>query len=130
LKTTLNIKANSHQDYITSRSGGNQQKVILAGWLNTEAEIMLFDNLTQGIAAVAKSEIYKLILKLSKDGKTIIVNTLEIPEIQKIADRCVVIYHGEIAAVLNRQEINEETVMLYATNAMKLKDKGAEVRNG
>ena len=46
------------------------------------------------------------------------VNTLEIPEIQKIADRCVVFYHGKIQVVLERQDINEETVMLYATNAV------------
>ncbi|MDO4274629.1 MAG: sugar ABC transporter ATP-binding protein [Eubacteriales bacterium] len=114
----LNIKANTHKDYITSLSGGNQQKVILARWLNTEAEILLFDNPTQGIDVGAKAEIYRLILKLANEGKTIIVNTLEIPEIQKIADRCIVFYHGRIAARLARQEINEETVMLYATNAV------------
>lgn len=118
LKDTLNIKANSHNDPITSLSGGNQQKVILARWLNTRADIILFDNPTQGIDVGAKSEIYRLILNLSKAGKTIIINTLEIPEIQKIADRCVVFYHGRISVALKRQEINEETVMLHATNAI------------
>jgi len=114
----LNIKANHHDDYITSLSGGNQQKVILARWLNTEADIILFDNPTQGIDVGAKSEIYKLILKLSKEGKTIIINTLEIPEIQKIADRCIVFYHGKVQVVLDRKDINEETVMLHATGAV------------
>ncbi|MDF2987994.1 MAG: sugar transporter ATP-binding protein [Eubacterium sp.] len=129
LKDTLNIKANSHNDYITSLSGGNQQKVILARWLNTEADIILFDNPTQGIDVGAKSEIYRLILNLSKAGKTIIVNTLEIPEIQKIADRCVVFYHGRIAVSLKRQEINEQTVMLHATNAINATGIKAEVEN-
>lgn len=126
----LNIKANSHNDYITSLSGGNQQKIILARWLNTEAEILLFDNPTQGIDVGAKAEIYRLILKLAHEGKTIIVNTLEIPEIQKIADRCIVFYHGRIAARLTRQEINEETVMLYATNAVYQKEGRTEEAHG
>lgn len=114
----LNIKAPHQSSYITSLSGGNQQKVILARWLNTEADILLFDNPTQGIDVGAKSEIYKLILELSKQGKTIIINTLEVPEINKVADRCIVFYHGEIVAELDHSEITEETVMLYATNAV------------
>jgi ribose transport system ATP-binding protein len=117
-KNMLNIKASSPDAAITSLSGGNMQKVVLARWLNTQADILLFDNPTQGIDVGAKSEIYKLILDLSKSGKTIIVNTLEIPEIQKIADRCIVFYHGKVAVELERSEINEEAVMLHATNAV------------
>ncbi|NLJ91330.1 MAG: sugar ABC transporter ATP-binding protein, partial [Clostridiales bacterium] len=123
---TLNIKTNSPDDIITSLSGGSQQKVILARWLNTKADIFLFDNPTQGIDVGSKSEIYKLILDLSKEGKTIIINTLEIPEIQKIADRCIVFYHGRIAAELERSEISEERVMLYATNAVYKEAIGGE----
>ena len=119
LKQRLNIKDNSQKELITNLSGGNQQKVILGRWLNTEAEILLLDNPTQGIDVGAKTEIYKLILELSKQGKTIIVNTLEIPEIQRVADRCVVFYHGKIQIILDRQDITEEKVMLYATNAIK-----------
>lgn len=122
LKEILNIKANNYKDKITSLSGGNQQKIILARWLNTKADIILLDNPTQGIDVGAKSEIYKLILNLSKQGKTILVNTLEIPEIQKIADRCVVFYHGDIQIILDREEINEEIVMLHATNAIFAND--------
>ena len=126
-KIMLDIKALSHDAYITSLSGGNMQKVILARWLKTKADILLFDNPTQGIDVGTKSEIYKLILDLSKSGKTIIVNTLEIPEIQKIADRCVVFYHGRVAVELDRSEISEETVMLYATNAFNKKEFDGEV---
>lgn len=126
-KELLNIRAQSPYNLITSLSGGNQQKIILARWLNTEAEIFLFDNPTQGIDVGAKSEIYKLILELSKQGKTVIVNTLEVPEIQKIADRCVVFYHGQIVAELEHDTINEESVMLYATNAMYANQQNVEV---
>ncbi len=118
LEKTLNIKSNSPSDMITSLSGGNQQKVVLARWLNTKAEILLMDNPTQGIDVGAKAEIYKLINQLTKEGKTILVNTLEIPELQQVADRCVVFYHGHLQVELKRDEMSEETVMLWATNAI------------
>ena len=118
MQQMLSIKANGHADLITSLSGGNQQKVILARWLTTEADIILMDNPTQGIDVGAKAEIYKLILQLAEQGKTILINTLEIPEIQKIADRCVVFYHGQIQTTLERDQITEEQVMLYATNVL------------
>lgn len=126
LRASLSIKANHYDDLVLSLSGGNQQKVFFARWLNTDAEILLLDNPTQGIDVGAKAEIYKLILQLANEGKTILLNTQEIPEIQRVADRCVVFYSGEIAAVLNHEEINEHTVMMYATNAIKVgKDVGA-----
>ncbi|MHC1787524.1 MAG: sugar ABC transporter ATP-binding protein [Christensenellales bacterium] len=118
-RESLAIKANSPFDMINALSGGNQQKVILARWLNTQADILLLDNPTQGIDVGSKAEIYRLIQTLASQGKTILVNTLEIPEIQKIADRCVVFYHGAIHTMLARQDITEERVMLSATNAIK-----------
>ena len=117
-KELLKIKAGSMDEPIVSLSGGNQQKVFLARWLNTEAEILLLDNPTQGIDVGAKAEIYRLILKLAESGKTILINTLEIPEIQKVADVCAVFYESSIVKILGHDEINERTVMLYATNAV------------
>ncbi|CAM3568725.1 sugar ABC transporter ATP-binding protein [Paenibacillus lupini] len=125
LRKKLAIKAGSYRDMITSLSGGNQQKIILARSLRTNADLILFDNPTQGIDIGAKHEIYKLILELAKQGKTIIVNTLEMTEIQKIADRCAVFYRGTIMAILNREEINEERVMLHATNAIVPEERSA-----
>lgn len=113
----LNIKAQDSSDSILSLSGGNQQKVFLARWLNTNADVLLLDNPTQGIDVGAKAEIYKLILELAREGKTILINTLEIPEIQKIADYCAVFYEGRIVKILSHSEIDEQTVMLYSTNA-------------
>jgi ribose transport system ATP-binding protein len=117
-KKILNIKDNTCHDLITSLSGGNQQKIILARLLNTNADIFLLDNPTQGIDVGAKGEIYKLILQLSEQGKTILVNTLEIPEIEKVADQCVVFYHGRVHTILDRNKIDETTVMLHATGAV------------
>lgn len=116
-KTLLNIKAQNSGDGIISLSGGNQQKVFLARWLNTDAEILLLDNPTQGIDVGAKEEIYALILKLAESGKTILINTLEIPEIQKVADFCAVFYEGTIVKLLDHRDIQEKTVMFYSTGA-------------
>lgn len=124
-KKVLNIKAQDSADPIVSLSGGNQQKVFLAKWLNTEAEILLLDNPTQGIDVGAKAEIYKLILELAESGKTILINTLEIPELQKVADKCAVFYDGELVKILPHEEIEETTVMMYSTNAVSVgNDKG------
>lgn len=113
----LNIKANSSADNINSLSGGNQQKVFLARWLNTDAQVLLLDNPTQGIDVGAKSEIYHLILDLARKGKTVIINTLEIPELREVADVCYVLYEGRVVKELAHDEINEQTVMLYSTNS-------------
>ncbi len=131
-KAELGVKCNSRDDLITSLSGGNQQKVILARWLNTDSDILILDNPTQGIDVGAKAEIYKLIMKLSKEGKTILFNTLEINEIKKVADRCIIFYHGHVEKILNHDEITEERVMLYATNAHKVvrESKKEEALNG
>jgi ribose transport system ATP-binding protein len=114
----LDIKSNSSSDSITSLSGGNQQKVFIARWLNTDAEVFLLDNPTQGIDVGAKAEVYALILELARKGKTILINTLEIPEIMKVADACCVFYEGQIVKVLAHDDIDEQTVMLYSTNAV------------
>lgn len=117
-KELLNIKMQDSAQKIVSLSGGNQQKVFLARWLNTKAEILLLDNPTQGIDVGAKAEIYRLIMELAGSGKTILINTLEIPELQKVADVCAVFYGGRIIKLLEHEEIDETAVMMYSTNAV------------
>ena len=87
--------------------------------MNTGADVLLFDNPTQGVDVGAKEEIYKLILGFAKEGKTVIINTLEIPEIQKVADRCLVFYEGRIVKTFVHSEVNEHDVMMYSTNAIQ-----------
>lgn len=118
LKKLLWIKAGSSSDSILSLSGGNQQKVFLARWLNTKADVLLLDNPTQGVDVGAKAEIYRLILEFANQGMTVIINTLEIPEIKKVSDRCVVFFEGHVAKIFEHDEINEHDVMLYSTNAI------------
>lgn len=120
LKDMLRIKAGKTSDPINSLSGGNQQKIFLARWMNTDADILLLDNPTQGVDVGAKAEIYHLILQFAQAGQTVIINTLEIPEIKKVSDRCVVFYDGQIVNVFKHDDIEEKTVMMYATNAVNV----------
>lgn len=117
-KKRLKIKAESSSNAISSLSGGNQQKVFIARWLNTGSDIILLDNPTQGVDVGAKSEIYRLILEFAKEGKAVIINTLEVPEIQKTADRCAVFYEGEIVKILDHKDVEEALVMAYSTGAL------------
>ena len=123
LKDPLDIKAPGPDSPILSLSGGNQQKVFLARWLNTDADILLLDHPTQGVDVGAKEEIYALILALAAQGKTIIMNTHEIPEVQKVSDRCIVFYAGQVVASLDHDDINERDVMLYSTHAAQVSGK-------
>ena len=125
-KEALHIKAGDSADSILSLSGGNQQKVFLGRCLNIGADVLLFDNPTQGVDVGAKEEIYRLILGFAEAGKTVIINTLEIPEIQKVADRCVVFYEGEIIKIFEHSEVNEQDVMLYSTNAIETIEEAAK----
>lgn len=118
-RTKLEIKVGSEKDPITSLSGGNQQKVIVGRWLETRADILIMDNPTQGIDVGAKYSIYKLILELAAQGKSILVFSTEFPEIYQIADRCLVMYKGRISGILEREEMNETNVMALSTGTKR-----------
>jgi ribose transport system ATP-binding protein len=116
-KEGMSIKVDSHHDDITSLSGGNQQKVILARCLELNTSVIILDNPTQGIDVGAKLEVYKIMAQLSKEGKGILLFTSEYPEIFKVADRCIIMYRGRINQTLMRQEFDEIDIMSYATGA-------------
>lgn len=113
----MSIKVGDRRNPITSLSGGNQQKVILGKWLESDAHILIFDNPTQGIDVGTKFEIYHLILNLAKQGKSIIVFSSEFPEIYKVADSCIVLYHGRENIRLDRKNLTEKNVMYYSTGS-------------
>lgn len=116
----LHIKSRFCPDgSITSLSGGNQQKVILAKWLLTTPKVLILDNPTQGVDVGAKEEIYSTIEKLAADGMSIIVLSAEAAEIMRMCEKCTVMYHGNTAATLTKTEINESAIMSYATGARK-----------
>ena len=116
-KEMLNIKMENPENKITSLSGGNQQKVVLAKWMNVLPEVMVLCNPTQGVDVGAKNEIYNEIFELAKKGVAIIVASGEAQEILKISDRVEIMYHGEIKGELSREECSEEAIMILATGA-------------
>src|SRR5208282_4877619 len=83
----LNIKVSSVGMPITSLSGGNQQKVVLAKWIEAGSRIMILDNPTQGIDVGAKAEIYHLIMRMAGQGTSVVILSSEVPEILKVCDR-------------------------------------------
>ena len=85
--------------------------MILGRWLNTEAEILLLDNPTQGIDVGAKAEIYKLIQELAKQGKTVIVVSSEMPEILGITNRIGVMSNGRLSGIVNTKETDQEELL-------------------
>ncbi|MDQ0429210.1 ribose transport system ATP-binding protein [Planomicrobium stackebrandtii] len=118
-KKLLNIKVHNPRITIDKLSGGNQQKVIIAKWLEAETDILIFDNPTQGIDVGAKQEIYQQIIALAKLGKAIIILSSEAPEVMRICHNIHVMYHGEITAHFTGDEASEEEIMHYATGAKR-----------
>lgn len=116
-KQEMSTKIGHYNDYITSLSGGNQQKIIIGRCLELDTDVIILDNPTQGIDVGAKFEIYKIINQLAKKGKGIIIFSSEYPEIHKAADRCFVMYKGKINKELSRDEFSEINIMHYATGA-------------
>ena len=114
-KEKLKIKAENSSLGIASLSGGNQQKVFLSRWLNTGAEVLLFDNPTQGVDVGAKQEIFHLINEIAKQGNCVIYATCENSELLSITDRMYVMFDGRIMAELETARTDENEIMHYAT---------------
>ena len=112
----LSIKATSLDEAVVQLSGGNQQKVVIGKWVNTDADIYIFDESTRGIDVGAKVEVYKVMNKLVKEGKCVIMISSEMPEILGMSDRVIVMRGGHITGSMNRDEdaFNQETIMKAA----------------
>ena len=111
---SLNLKYNNINQNVSELSGGNQQKVALSKLLLSNCEILLLDEPTRGVDVGAKIEIFKLINDLAESGKTVIVISSEMMELIGLCDRAIVIHEGEVAAVLDKKDINEENLIKYS----------------
>jgi len=123
----LDIKTPSLNQLVRNLSGGNQQKVSLAKWLATGSEILLLIEPTQGIDVGVKFEIYKLIHKLSSQGKSIILVSSELSEIISLAHSIIVLFNGRIQAELSGDQTSEEEILQYIFGQIK-KEKSHEER--
>ena len=117
---TLSVKTPGQGNRISKLSGGNQQKVIFGRWLLTSPSILLLDEPTRGIDVGAKYEIYKLILDLVKQGKSVVFISSEMPELLGICDRIMVMSNGRLADIL---EVDEELRIDGQEKIMRLSSK-------
>ncbi len=111
----LKIRLSSIQQSINCLSGGNQQKVILARWLDSNARIIIFDEPTRGIDIAAKAQIHQLMNELLNQGVSIIMISSELPEILEMSDRIIVMREGKISGELKQVEATEEKIISLAT---------------
>ncbi len=115
LNGLLRTKTPSMDQLLKNLSGGNQQKVIIARWLMKDSDIFIFDEPTRGIDVGAKSEMYTLMEELAAKGKSVIMISSELAEIQRLSDRVVVMCEGRITAELDIADATQEEIMKYAT---------------
>lgn len=114
--TSLRIKTPSIDEIVGQLSGGNQQKVVIGKWVNTDSDIFIFDEPTRGIDVGAKVEVYNVMNSLVKAGKCVIMVSSEMPEILGMSDRVIVMRGGEIMADVDRdsKHFNQESLMKAA----------------
>lgn len=114
----LSIKTPTINQKVKNLSGGNQQKVVLAKWMNTKCNILIFDEPTRGIDVGAKYEIHKLMRELANEGMCIIMISSELPEIIGVSDRIITVYNGKITGEMIGEDTSQEEVMHYATGGI------------
>ena len=107
----MKTKCVSVDEIITSLSGGNQQKVIIGKWIERAPEVFLMDEPTRGIDVGAKYEIYQLIIRMAKEGKTIIVVSSEMPEILGITNRIAVMSNHRLAGIVDTNDTDQEALL-------------------
>jgi ABC-type sugar transport system ATPase subunit len=107
----LRIKLGDPEDAITTLSGGNQQKVVMARWLATEPEVLLLNDPTRGVDINAKRDLYDLLLDLAAAGMAIVMLSTEVDEHVELMDRVVVFREGRVAAELPRDDLNRQALV-------------------
>ena len=122
----LRVKTAGQSAAITSLSGGNQQKCVIARALRTNPKLLLLDDPTRGIDVGAKAEIYRLIDQLCLDGLAIVITSSELPELIAVCDRIVVLCEGRLTGEFRRGEFTEQKLMEAATTGVPLATDGGE----
>ena len=112
----LQIRCSSPLQNVSNLSGGNQQKVVLAKWLLSEARVLILDEPTRGVDVGARQEIYQIIRELAAGGMAIVIVSSDLQEILSICERVIVMHEGRATGMLNSSEANEAKIMYYATD--------------
>lgn len=108
---SLGVKVSSPLQPVKSLSGGNQQKVVLAKWMITEPNIIIFDEPTRGIDVGAKAEIYKIMCEYAAQGNAIIMVSSEMPEAMGMCDRIIVLSNHQMSGEIERSEFSQESIV-------------------
>ena len=116
----LNIKTTDSRTRVVNLSGGNQQKVVLAKWFNTNGKIFIFDEPTLGIDVGSKQEIYKVMVDLLKQRKTIIMVSSDMPEVISMSDRVIIMKNGRKMAELSGDDVSEENILTNSIGAKEI----------
>ncbi|MBY8840041.1 sugar ABC transporter ATP-binding protein [Streptomyces sp. SP2-10] len=111
----LQVKYARIADAVSTLSGGNQQKVVLAKWLATGPKVLIVDEPTRGIDVGTKAEVHRLLAELAADGVAVLMISSDLPEILGMADRVLVMHEGRISAEIPRADATEESVLAAAT---------------
>lgn len=111
----LQVKYRRMSNPVSSLSGGNQQKVVLAKWLSREPRLLIVDEPTRGIDVGTKAEVHRLLSSLADQGVAVLVISSELPEVLSVADRILVMREGRLVSTLTRAEASEERIMAAAT---------------
>ncbi|ARK30128.1 sugar ABC transporter ATP-binding protein [Halalkalibacter krulwichiae] len=114
----LRIKTFDSKTKIANLSGGNQQKAIIAKWLETKPDILILDEPTRGIDIRAKQEIYKIMNEIAEQGTSIIMVSSELPEVLGLSDRVVVMAKGRVTGEYKKEDATAEKVMKLATEGV------------
>ncbi len=111
----LQLKAHRLSDPVSSLSGGNQQKVVLAKWLSTGPSVLIVDEPTRGVDVGAKAEVHRTLAELAASGLAVLMISSDLPEVLGMADRILVMREGALVGELSREQASEEAVMYLAT---------------
>lgn len=115
MKEKLRIKVHDMKVIVSTLSGGNQQKVVIAKWLLGDLKVLILDEPTRGIDVGSKSEIHRLMSELAQQGLAVIMISSELPEILGMSDRVVVMHEGQQIGILDRSVATQESIMKLAT---------------
>lgn len=110
----INIKVTGPNTIVESLSGGNQQKVVIAKWMNTNPAILIMNEPTRGIDVGAKVEVYKLMEVFCENGLGIIMISSELPEIMAVADRIITVHNGGISGSFEKKDFDQENILKSA----------------
>ncbi len=119
-KDKLSIRTNSVEQIASQLSGGNQQKVVLSKWLNTQPQLLILDEPTRGIDVGAKEEVHRLINDLAQQGIAILMISSDLPEVLAMSDRVLVMREGRQMGIFSRAEATQERIMTAAMGQGKI----------